>query len=110
MAPHDEKRAAKRVKPTSPTDIRVAVQGVACELCNISDYGLGIRIESPTSYHLGQRIADIRMSVAGRHPHLRGSIAHINRTSFGNVLGVCLEINFLEGYQLICGGKKSWCR
>ena len=108
MDKHNEKRGDQRVNPPSQTDIRVTVQGVACELCNISDYGLGVQIETPTAYHLGQRIEDIRLSVAGRQYRLRGSIAHITRTISGNVLGIRLEINSIEEYQLIVDVKKSW--
>ena len=108
MEPPVEKRAAQRVKPKSPADIRVDVQGVACELCNVSDYGLGVQIESPTAYHLGQRIEDIRISVAGRQHRLRGSIAHITRTISGNVIGIRLQINSIEEYQFIADVKKRW--
>ena len=108
MDKHAEKRDDQRVNAPSPTDIRIIVQGVACELCNISDYGFGVRIETPTAYHLGQRIEDIRLTVAGRQHHLRGSIAHITRTISGNILGIRLEINSIEEYQLIAEVKKGW--
>ena len=108
MEPHDEKRAAQRVTPKSPTDIHVALQGVACALCNISDNGLGVQVEAPAAYHLGQRIEDIRISVAGRYHRLRGSIAHITRTISGHVLGIRLEINSIEEYQFIADLKKRW--
>jgi len=103
-----EKRTDQRVKPTSQMDIRVSVQGVACALCNISDYGLGVQIETPTAYHLGQRIEDIRVSSAGREQRLRGSITHITRTISGHVLGIRLEINSIEEYQFIADVKKCW--
>ena len=103
-----DKRTDQRVNPPPQTDIRIAVQGVSCELCNISEYGLGVRVETPTAYHLGQRIDDIRMSISGSHYRLRGSIAHITRTISGSVLGIRLEINSIEEYRFIADVKKRW--
>ena len=103
-----ENRTGQRVEPPPQTDVRLAIQGVPCKLCNISDCGLGVQIDTPTAFHLGQRIEDIRMSVSGRQYRLRGSVAHITRTIKGHVLGIRLEINSIDEYRFIADIKKSW--
>ena len=108
MDTRSEKRNNPRVNLPSQIEIRVIIQGVVCEICNISDHGLGIRINTPNAYHLGQRIEDISMSVDDRQYRLRGSVAHITRTIEGNVLGIRLEINSIEEYRFIADLKKRW--
>ena len=103
-----EKRTDQRVELPSHTDVRVTIQGASCELCNISDYGLGIQIDTPTAFHLGQRIEDIRLSLGDRQQCLRGFVAHITRTIKGHVLCIRLEINSIEAYQFIADVKKRW--
>lgn len=106
-----EKRHAIRIEPLELADIRLSIQGVARELINLSDNGLGIRIDTPTGFHLGQRLDDIRLEMEGHTQRLHGAIAHITRTITGSVIGIRLKLDSIEEYRFVadlkrrCAGK-----
>lgn len=101
-----EKRQGARLDPLALPDIRLFIQGVARELINISDNGFGIRIDTPTGFHLGQRLDDIRLTVEGQTHRLHGAIAHITRTITGSVLGIRLTLDSIEEYRVVADLKK----
>ena len=101
-----EKRHGTRIEPLELADIRLFIQGVARELINISDNGFGIRIDTPTGFHLGQRLDDIRLEMEGHTHRLHGAIAHITRTITGSVLGIRLKLNSIEEYRFVADLKK----
>ncbi len=106
MQKPEEKRRGTRIEPLALADIRLFIQGVARELINISDNGLGIRIDSPTGFHLGQRLDDLRLEMEGHTQQLHGAIAHITRTITGSVLGIRLKLNSIEEYRFVADLKK----
>ena len=105
-----EKRNDQRVPSPPQADIQVTIQGVTCTLCNISDCGLGIQIDTPSGYHLGQRIKEISITVDGHQQYVCGSVAHITRTLTGYILGIRLEIGSIQEYQVLADLKKNWSR
>lgn len=106
MENSSEKRVGERIKPLSGPDIRLLIQGVARDLINISDNGFGILIDTPTDFHLGQRIDDIRLDMAGNTHRLHGAVAHITRMKTGHVLGIRLEIRSIEEYRFVADLKR----
>ena len=105
MEKPSEKRQGTRIEPLLLADVRLFIQGVVRELINISDNGIGIRIDTPTGFHLGQRLDDIRLEVEGHTRRLYGAIAHITRTLTGSVLGIRLELNSIEEYRFVADLK-----
>lgn len=111
MEKYAEKRDGARIEPVTAPDIRLHVQGVARELINISDNGFAILIDTPTDFHLGQRIDDIRLDAEGQTHRLHGAVAHMTRLKTGHVLGIRLELRSIEEYRLVtdlknrCTGK-----
>ena len=103
-----ENRTDQRVVSPPQAVIHVTIQGATCRLCNISDCGLGLEIDTPSGYHLGQRMEAIAITAGGRQHLLRGSVAHITRTLTGHVLGIRLEINSIEEYQFLADLKQRW--
>ena len=101
-----EKRNAQRIVSKPLPGVRLTVQGVARELLDISDNGLGILIDAPLAFHLGQRIDDIHLTMAGTTCRLQGAVAHITRTISGHVLGIRLEFNSIDEYRLIAELKQ----
>jgi len=101
-----EKRDGDRIEPPSVPDIRLLIQGLARDLINISDSGFGILIDTPTNFHLGQRIDDIRFEMAGTTHRLNGAVAHITRMKTGYVLGIRLELRSIEEYRLVADLKR----
>ena len=100
-----EKRDNERIEPLAGPDIRLLIQGVARDLINISDNGFGIQIHTPTDFHLGQRIDDIRLEVAGNIHRLQGAVAHITRMKTGHVLGIRLKLRSIEEYRFVADLK-----
>ena len=100
-----EKRENQRIEPLAVPDIRLLIQGVARDLINISDNGFGIQIDTPTDFHLGQRIDDIRLDIQGKTHRLHGSVAHISRLKTGHVLGIRLELRSIEEYRYVADLK-----
>ena len=106
MNPSPELRQGGRIEPTSYADVRLAIQGVSRSLLNLSDNGIGISIDKPNDFHLGQRIKDIRLDIPGRSQRFNGSVAHITRTISGLVLGIRLELTTIDGYRFIADLKR----
>ena len=105
MEKSSEKRDAKRIEPPPVPDIRLLIQGAARELINFSDHGFGILIDTPTDFHLGQRIDDIRLEVAGNIHRLQGAVAHITRMKTGYVVGIRLKLRSIEEYRFVADLK-----
>jgi hypothetical protein len=108
MKNYSEKRDGERIEPSSGPDIRVLIQGAARDLINISDNGFGILIDTPTDFHLGQRIDDIRLEMAGNTHRLHGAVAHISRLKTGHVLGIRLELRSIEEYRFVADLKNRY--
>ena len=100
-----EKRDDQRIKPLPVSDIRLFIQEKVRDVVNISDNGFGILIDTPTDFHLGQRIDDIRLDVEGNMKRLHGAVAHITRMKTGHLLGIRLELNSIEEYRFIADLK-----
>jgi hypothetical protein len=101
-----EKRLGTRIEPLLLPGIRLFIQGVARELINLSDNGFGVRIDTPSGFHLGQRLDDIRLEIEGNTHRFHGAIAHITRTITGSVLGIRLKIDSIEEYRFIADLQK----
>ncbi|WP_319410030.1 hypothetical protein [uncultured Desulfosarcina sp.] len=100
-----EKRDDQRIEPLSVPDIRLFIQGKVRDLVNVSDNGFGILIDTPTDFHLGQRIDDIRLEMDGNLHRLQGAVAHITRMETGHLLGIRLVLNSIEEYRFVADLK-----
>jgi hypothetical protein len=105
MENSEEKRDGQRIEPLPEPDIRMLIQGKVRDLVNISDNGLGLLIDTPADFHLGQRIDDIRLEMEGNMHRLRGAVAHITRMKTGYVLGIRLELDSIEEYRFVADLK-----
>lgn len=106
MEKHLEKRHHPRIQTFIFPGVRLFIQGVARELIDISDNGFGVQIDTPTGYHLGQRLDDICLEVEGHTHRLHGAIAHITRTINGLVLGIRLKLDSIEEYRFVADLKR----
>jgi hypothetical protein len=101
-----EKRNDQRIISKPLPGVHLTVQGVVRELIDISDNGLGILIDAPMGFHLGQRIDDIHLKMADTTCRLQGAVAHITRTINGHVLGIRLKFHSIDEYRLIAELKQ----
>lgn len=103
-----EKRNDERIEALSDPHIRLFIQGVARDIFDISNNGFGVLIDAPSDFHLGQRMDDIRLNLAGRTHRLHGAVAHVTRTKAGYVLGIRLTLDSIEDYRIIADLIKRW--
>ena len=103
MSPN--KRQAARSYALKPTHIDV--MGKDYRLNDISNGGLGIIVDGPHTFFLGQRIEPITLPLSNGDRYLKGTVAHIHKTESHYICGIRLLLTGIGEYESLARFKKE---
>lgn len=81
--------------------------GQAYRLNDISEGGLGVIVDGPHTFFLGQRIESIALPLNDGEIYLQGTVAHINKTESHYICGIRLRLTGMEEYESLARFKKE---
>jgi hypothetical protein len=105
METSPNKRQAARSYALKPTHIDL--MGKAYRLNDISDGGLGIIVDGPHIFFLGQRIESIALPFCDGDVYFKGSVAHIHKTKSHYICGIRLLLTGIGEYESLARFKKE---
>ncbi len=105
MGNSKNKRKADRLYSIKPTQIKLL--GKEYTLNDISEAGLGIIVDDPHTFFLGQRIDVIPLQINDSTVSLKGAVAHINKTVSNYICGIRFIFSGIEEYNAVGQFKKS---
>jgi hypothetical protein len=105
MGNFENKRKADRLYSIQPTKIKLL--GKEYALNDISEAGLGIIVDAPHTFSLGQRIDAIPLQLNDRTVSLKGAVAHIDKTASNYICGIRFIFSGIEEYNAVAQFKKS---
>lgn len=68
---------------------------------NISSEGIGVVVEGPDTFFLGQRIEAIRFPKERQDITLNGIVSHISKTDRGYLCGICFVFSGAGDYAFV---------
>ena len=75
---------------------------------NISSEGIGIVVEGPDTFFLGQRIEAIRFPKENPELHLEGIVSHSSKTDRGYVCGIHFVFSRTEDFTFVEGLARKY--
>lgn len=76
-------------------------------LNDIGDGGLGIIVDGPDAFLLGQRIDAILLELNDKTILLKGVVAHINKTPRHYICGIRFILDNIDQYQAVARFKEE---
>lgn len=108
MVSDQNKRRTDRAYAIKPTQIKLL--GKKYLLNDISDGGLGIIVDGPDTFFMGQRIDAILLELKDQTVSLKGTVAHINKTQLHYICGIRFILDGIEEYNSVAQFKKERTR
>ncbi len=105
MGAPENKRKTNRLYAIKPTQIKV--EGIQYTLNDISEAGLGIIVDGPHTFSMGQRIDAITLELNDRTVLLKGAVAHVDKTASSYICGIRFIFSGIEEYNFVAQFKKS---
>jgi hypothetical protein len=105
MENSQNKRQADRLYSIKPT--RIHLMGKAYRLKDISEGGLGIIVDGPYTFFIGQRIDSIPLQLNDEAVYLKGTVTHISKTQLHYICGIRFIFSGIEEYESLARFKKE---
>jgi len=105
MENSQNKRKNDRLYSIKPTHIHLMEK--AYWLNDISEGGLGIIVDGPHTFFLGQRIDSIPLQLNDGTVYLKGTVAHINKTELNYICGIRFIFTGIQEYESLARFKKE---
>lgn len=105
MGKSENKRKTDRLYSIKPTQIKV--MGKEYALNDISEAGLGIIVDGPHTFSIGQRIDTITLELKDWVVFLKGAVAHVDKTASSYICGIRFIFSGIEEYNSVARFKKS---
>jgi hypothetical protein len=90
--------------------MRIFIGNESFHLVNVSNEGIGIRIEDHHPFDLGQRLAPIVIAAENTTRHYSGTVTHVTRRQDGIVCGIRFAFEDIDAYNHMVSFAKELTR